>query len=472
MWGINRVQGQCQKKERSMPTITSQISEFSVNLQYEDLPEEVVFQVKRFLLDSVGCAFGGWDTEDVQIQMEIHREMGGKQEATVMVGGIRLPMNHAALMNSLLIRALDYNDIYWEEDPSHPSDIIPAALSPAEVISANGKDVITAIALAYEFEQRMCEFAHPGIRERKWHHATLTGFVSPIVAGKILGLTREQMVQAIGISGSHCCTLGAVTAGKLTNMKNTVDPLAVQSGVLAAQLAKAGYSGPEHVIDGKEGLVETFGPEFELDLLTRDLGKDWRIPRCSMKAFAAEALTHSPITAVLKIVNDNKLKPSDISEIRVKTVARAADILSDPSKYQPTSKETADHSLPFCLAAAVVDGMVTPAQFKDEKLKDPRIWDLLPKIKVAAEPEFEKLFPRLKATEVSITTTEKKNYTIRVDYPKGDYRDPMSEDELLYKFDSMVLDKTGQKKRDTMVERIMNLEKEKNIRDFMQALTS
>lgn len=454
-----------------MPTISHKIAEFAVNLKYEDLPEEVVFQVKRFLLDSIGCAFGGWDTEDVQIQFRLHQQMNGTEEGTVLVSGAQMPMNHAALLNSLLIRALDYNDIYWEEDPSHPSDIIPAALTPAEVLSKSGKDVITAIALAYEFEQRMCEFAHPGIRERKWHHATLTGFVSPIVAGKILGLNVEQMVNAIGISGSHTCTLGAVTAGKLTNMKNTVDPLAVQSGVLAAQLAKDGYTGPEHVIDGKEGLVDTFGPDFELNLLTDNLGKDWRILRCSMKAFAAEALTHSPITAVLKIVREHHLKPENISGILVKTISRAADILSDPSKYKPTSKETADHSLPYCLAAAVMDGMVTPAQFTEEKLKDPQIWNLLPKIKVVAEPEFEKLFPRLKTSEVTITTTDGKSHTLRVDYPKGDYRDPMSEEELLDKFDSMVLAKVGKERRDRMVELIMNLEKVDNMKDFMRWMT-
>ncbi len=453
-----------------MPTISHKISEFAVNLKYEDLPAEVVFQVKRFLLDSIGCAFGGWDTEDIQIQHKLHKQMGGTPEATVLVSGAKLPMNHATLLNSLLIRALDYNDIYWEEDPSHPSDIIPAALTPAEALGRSGKDLVTAIVLAYEFEQRMCEFAHPGIRERKWHHATLTGFVSPIAAGKILGLNVDQMVKAIGISGSHTCTLGAVTAGKLTNMKNTVDPMAVQAGVLAAQLAKEGYSGPEHVIDGKEGLTDTFGPEFELNLLTDNLGKDWRILRCSMKAYSAEALTHSPITAVQKIVKDNNLKPRDISGILVKTVARAADILSDPSKYKPTSKETADHSLPYCLAAAVADGMVTPAQFKEEKLKDPQIWELMPKIKVVAEPEFEKLFPRLKATEVTVTDSKGNKHTLRVDYPKGDYRDPMSEDELFYKFDSMVLDKMGREKRDRMVELIMNLENVNNIRDFMQAM--
>ncbi len=451
-----------------MPTISHHLAEFAVNLKYEDLPNEVVDFVKRFLLDSIGCAFGGWDTEDVQIQNKIHEQMGGKPEATVMVSGAKMPMSHATLLNSLLIRALDYNDIYWEEDPSHPSDIIPAALTPGEVLNKTGKDVITAIVLAYEFEQRMCEFAHPGIRERKWHHATLTGFAAPIVAGKILNLNVDQMVNAIGIGGSHCCTLGAVTAGKLTNMKNSVDPMSVEAGVKAALLAREGYSGPEHVIDGKEGLVDTFGPEFELNILTDNLGKDWRILRCSMKAFAAEALTHSPITAVLKIVNEHQLKPEAINKISVKTVARAADILSDPSKYKPTSKETADHSLPYCLAAAIVDGMVTPAQFKDEKLKDPQIWDLLPKIEVVAEPEFEKLFPQLKATEVSIQTNDDEHHTLRVDYPKGDYRDPMSEDELLYKFDSMVMEKVGKQKRDRIVELIMNLENVEGMKEFMK----
>ena len=123
--------------------------------------------------------------------------------------------------------------------------------------------------------------------------------------------------------------------------------------------------------------------------------------------------------------------------------------------------------MPYCLAAVIVDGMVTPAQFKEEKLRDPQIRELLPRIKVVAEPEFEKLFPRLKATEVTITTTDGRQFTLRVDYPRGDYRDPMSEEELLAKFESMVLEKVGKEKRDRMVELILNLEKIDDVRDFM-----
>ena len=140
---------------------------------------------------------------------------------------------------------------------------------------------------------RFCEAAFPGIRERGWHHATLTAFVSPIVAGRALHLDWEQIQHAIGISASRHATLGAVTAGKLTMMKNTVDPMATQSGVLAALMAEKGYTGPEHVVDGKEGLTHCFGPSWKLNLLTDGLGESWRITQCGMKAFPTEALpTH------------------------------------------------------------------------------------------------------------------------------------------------------------------------------------
>jgi len=215
-------------------SIARQIAEFAVGLKYEDLPAEVVHEEKRYLYDSVGCAFGGYHTKDVNILKDIYSDMAGTGEATLIGFGDKLPAVNATLVNSLMVRALDFNDIYWKEDPSHPSDLIPAALAAGELADASMEDVIVAIVLAYEFEQRLCLFAKPGVRERKWHHATLTQFVSPVVAGKLLGLTVDQMVHAIGISGSHNHTIGCPTAGKLTMMKNTVDPMAVQSGVFAA----------------------------------------------------------------------------------------------------------------------------------------------------------------------------------------------------------------------------------------------
>ena len=307
-------------------SISRIISEFALGLKYEDIPENVVNEVKRYLYDSVGCAYGAQNTNDVNIIRNLYVDMGGKEEATVIGFGHKMPAVNATLVNSLMIRALDFNDIYWKDDPSHPSDIIPAALSIGEMVGASMKDVIVAIVLAYEFEQRLCLFAKPGVRERKWHHATLTQFVSPIVAGKLLGLNVDQMVNAIGINGSHNHTIGCPTAGKLTMMKNTVDPMAVQSGVFAALMAQKGFSGTEKVFEGKEGFMDAFigwnakeeklNPtemkgrdgvsewSWDVDALIGNLGKDYKILECGMKAFPTEALTHTHISCAIKAMTE------------------------------------------------------------------------------------------------------------------------------------------------------------------------
>lgn len=440
-------------------SISRTIAKFAVNLQYKDLPKEVIHEVKRYLYDSIGCAFGGYHTKDVRIIRNIYKDMGGTEEATVLVFGDKIPAVNATLVNSLMIRALDFNDIYWKEDPSHPSDLIPAALATAEMVGASMEEVITAIVLAYEFEQRLCEFAVPGIRERKWHHATLTQFVSPIVAGKILGLTVDQMVNAIGISGSHNHTIGCPTAGKLTMMKNTVDPMAVQAGVFAAMMAQRGYTGTEAVFEGKEGFMDCFfgwdvkeqkvkpvqmqGREtlgewkWDIEKLIGGLGNSFKILECSMKAFPTEALTHTHISATLKVVTKNNITYDQIESVTITTIARACDILFDPHKYRPESRETADHSLPYCIAAALVDHKITTSSFSEEKLKDPRIWEVIDKIHGEASEEFEKMFPAKQPSKVVIKTKDGREFSEYLEYPKGDPREPMTMEDLDNKFEGL-----------------------------------
>jgi hypothetical protein len=264
--------------------ITATMARWAAGLTFEQLPREVVHHAKRFLLDSLGCAVGGYLQHDVRIALEVLEETAGRGPATVIGSGRRIDPVSAAVANALMVRVMDYNDIYWKQDPSHPSDIIPAALACGELAGSGGRELIVGIVLGHEFEQRLCEAAFPGIRERGWHHATLTAFVSPLVAGRMLRLSWEQLQHAIGISASRHATLGVVTAGRLTMMKNTVDPMATQSGVLAALLAERGYTGPEHVVDGKEGLAHCLGPEWKLEVLTAGLG---RLPHhsCGMKAY-------------------------------------------------------------------------------------------------------------------------------------------------------------------------------------------
>ena len=472
-------------------SISRQIAEFAVSLKFVDLPDEVVNEVKRYMYDSIGCAYGGYHTKDLNIIRDIYIDIGGKDDATVLGFGDKLPAVNATLINSLMVRALDFNDIYWKDDPSHPSDIIPAAWAVGELVNANMKDVIVAIVLAYEFEQRLCLFAKPGVRERKWHHATLTQFVSPIVAGKLLGLTVDEMVHAIGISGCHNHTIGCPTAGKLTMMKNTVDPMAVQSGVFAALMAQKGFSGTEKVFEGKEGFMDAFigwnakdeslkptdmegrdgvsSWSWDIDALVGGLGDSYKIMECGMKAFPTEALTHTHLSCVLNAMIGNNLEYSDIKEVKVTCFAQAYDILFDPTKYRPESRETADHSLPYCMAVAMVDKKITTDSFSDEKLNDPRIYEVIDKIIGEPSQEFEKMFPAKQPSRVVVTTNDGRMFEEYLEYPKGDPREPMTMDDLENKFNSLAGDKFDASAKKQLKETIFNCE-EMNAVEFMETL--
>jgi 2-methylcitrate dehydratase len=454
-----------------MPNVTLTIAEWAASVNYEDLPTEVVTEAKRFLMDSMGCALGGAQQHDVHIAREVLGECAGSGDATVLVTGERWDPVSASLLNALMIRVMDYNDIYWKQDPSHPSDIIPAAMAAAERAGRSGRDLLVGIALAYEFEQRLCEVSFPGVREIGWHHATLTAAASPIAAGRMLGLSAEQMQHAIGISASRHCTTGSVTAGKLTMMKNTVDPMATQSGVIAALLAEKGYTGPEHVLDGKEGFSHVFDTEWKFAILTDGLGETWRILQCGMKFFPTEALTHAPISATLDLIIENDLAPEEVESVTIYSLARAADILADPSKYDPRSKETADHSLPYVIAAAVAERQVTPLQFTDEKIMDPTIRAQLNKVKVIADPEIEAVFPELQRVRVVIRTTNGREVEKQLDYPKGDPRNPLTNEEISGKFKALAEGIATEADVERMQAAINQTESFDNVRVLMGELT-
>jgi len=455
-----------------METISQRWAKFALGLNYENIPSVALEEAKRFLLDSVGCAFSALDNKDTQAAYNYIQDLGGNKQATVIGWGEKANLPQATLMNSLLVRALDYNDIYWEQDPSHPSDIIPAVLSTGEFMKKNGKEVLVGIIIAYELEMRLCLAAFPGVREIGWHHATLTQLVSPVVAGRMLDLNEEEIVAAIGISGSSHFTLGGVVAGHLTNMKNAADPFAVEAGVRAALLASKGYTGPVEVFEGKEGLFEVLDKvKWDRDVLTKGLGEKFLINQCGYKAFPTEALTHQPITAALEVMQENNLDPKEVEEVLVETTTRGADILSDPSKYKPTTKETADHSLPYCIAVAVAKGNVLPSDFEEDALRDPLVWSLLDKIKVIANPEIDALFPKVKRAIVTIKTPQGE-FKKQEDFAKGQPERPLSEEELVSKFKANSEKKISPSGMEDIIKATQELENIDEIGEYMKLLVS
>jgi len=451
-------------------SISRRIAEFVYNLRFEDIDPESIRHAKRFLFDTLGCALGGHRADDCEISLGVIEGLGGTPESTLIATGFRTNAYMAALANALMVRVMDYNDIYWKEDPSHPSDIIPAALAVGEREGKSGKDLLVGIIIGHEIEMRLCEYVTPGIRERGWHHATLTQLVSPLVAGKMLDLNVDQLTNATGISGCHNFTLGAVAAGKLTMMKNTVDPMATQSGVLAALLAQKGYIGTEAIYEGKEGFCQQMGEGYKPEVLFDGLGKEFKIKDCSFKAFPTEFLTQSPVTAALKLVKEHDIKWEDVAEVTVHTIHRAVDILADPSKYHPTSKETADHSMPYCVGAAIMDRMVTPLQFKEKRIADPKLIDLIQKIKVVADDKLEAEFPKLQPSVVDIKTNSGEAFTQRVDYAKGDPRETMTDSDLMDKFYGLTADFLSEERRKAIHDMVYDMENLKSIAELMKAL--
>src|SRR3989442_7919941 len=459
------------------------IVEWACALKYEHLSPEAIQAAKLFWFDSIGCALGGSQQDDARILLKHYRAMGGGNgSATVLVSGFKTNPVDAAFLNGHMIRAMDYNDIYWKADPCHPSDLITAPLALCESEGLGGRDLILATIIAYEIEMRLCEVGRPGVREYGWHHATLSAFAAPVAAGRGVNLPRDQMVSPMGNSAARTICPGAVTAGKLTNMKNTVDPWAGRMGAESALLAREGFSGPEHIIDGKEGLFAVFKhvqykgepAAFDGKALVADLPNSpkshYRILDCGMKSFPIEALSHAPLTAMMKTVKENKIKAADVKEIKVEVIARAADILGDPHKYRPSSKETADHSLPYCMAVGLVDGMVTPLQFREDRVPDQSLIPIMDKIKVVDNEEFEALFPKFQPSRVTITTNDGKSHSTRVDVPKGDPRDPMTEEEIAVKFNALGGEVIGKEQCEQLRQCIMNLDAAENVEELL-ALT-
>ncbi len=454
-----------------MESITRTLAKFARSLTYEAIPQPARNEAKRFLLDSIGCALAALDLPDMRAAHRYIEGLGGMPQATVIGYGTKTNLPNATLMNALLVRAMDYNDIYWRNDPSHPSDLLPAALAPAELHHMSGKDLIVGMVIAYEIELRLCNAAQPGVREVGWHHASLTQFASPFVAGRMLGLSEEEMVAAAGISGSSHFTLGGVVAGHLTNMKNTADPMASEAGVRAALLAATSYTGPTELFEGKEGVFEVIkNVSWDRRAILSGLGKEFVITECGTKAFPTEALTHQPITATLEAMAEAAIDPHDVAEVLVKTTTRGADILSDPSKYRPTTKETADHSLPYCIAVAIAKGNVLPSDFTDEALKDPLVWELLPRIKVAADPQIDALFPKVKRAVVRITTKDGTTYTKEEDHAKGQPERPLTDGELVDKFRANAKAVLSEARLARAVEATFHLEEIKDIRDYVTLL--
>jgi len=423
--------------------VTLELAKYARSLTFQDLPKDVIHQTKRVVLDTLGCAIGGYESEASQVIQEVVKELGHPGEATVFGSGLRTSCLNAALANGAMVRYLDYNDTAFiiqgetYRTGYHPSEVIPAILALGEQQHLSGKEAMTAINVGYDLSLAFLEgVVGRGMEKRGWNGDTRGAYIMPLVAGKILGLNEVQMENAVGIAGSCHAILGILDtpAEEYTMTKNIRFPTMAYGGILAAMLAQKGFTGPTSIIEGHDGFAEVImNGEYDLGKLLDIEGK-FAIRETCIKSIIADFSSHGHLAATLSLVREHDINPGDVAEVRITTSKRCAEHTGDPVKKYPKNKETADHSSYYLTAIAIMDRQIGPDQFTQEKYADPEVRELIDKVVLKGDPNLDKVRP---AGISEIITKQGEKYSARVDYPRGHARNPMTDEEIVGKFQGM-----------------------------------
>lgn len=456
-----------------MKTLSVGLADYATSLEFEDLPPEVVHEVKRRLIDSLGCALGAYGSRPGKIARGVALQVKTTDGASVIGHGCGTSADLAAFANGVLVRYLDFNDTYLSKEPAHPSDNIPAALAMAEAGGLGGKALITAIVLGYEVQCRLCDAA--SLRQKGWDHVGYVSISSALAAARLLGLDRERAANAISLSVTPNIALRQTRVGELSMWKGCAAANAARNGVFAALLAKGGMTGPPEVFEGEKGFFGQVTGPFELDLKSFGGGNGggggggknrFKILDTYIKHYPSEYHSQAAVEAALDLKKEVKVE--DIEEITIETYDAAVDIIAgDRSKWAPETRETADHSLPYCVAVALVDGRVGLEQFTEERIRDPRVKTLVRKVKVKRNPEHTRLYPGALPCLVEIKTRSGELRSRTVTLPKGHPENPLSDSEVEDKFTSLTPDRLKGRAKEILY-RIWTLEDLGSIGGFMR----
>ncbi|MFC2059621.1 MmgE/PrpD family protein [Chloroflexota bacterium] len=433
-------------------SITYQFARYALSLKYDLLPKEVVHQAKRSLLDALGCAIGAYDAPGRPICESMIRELGGTNEATIFGSGLMTSAANAALVNSFLVRFLDYNDL---GGGGHNSDAIPAILAVAEREKAGGRDFLTSMVISYELGARVVEAATGSSWDDKGFNQDVRGGLNmPPALGILMGLDEAQIANAIGICASRSLPLGILDAHREENTmaKNIRFGFVAHDAILACMLSKGGFTGPVRVVEGESGFRQVvLQGSMDLDKLV-DFSR-WRILNTRHKVLCANGTTIGHVLATLAIVKEHDLKPENIASVRIRADVREARHTTTLAKKYPRNAESADHSAFYANAIVIKERVFGPESVEPEKFTDPIVMDLIDRITVEADPDL----PR-RAGISEIITTDGRHFEKRVDTPHGLGDDPLSDPELEDKFKEMALKRMNEKQVQKIIDTVWRLD--------------
>src|SRR5437773_6602400 len=456
-------------------TLAHQLADYACALRFEDLSKDVVHEVKRRVIDSLGCALGAWKEEPCAIARKVASDFSTKDGSIIIGTNHKVPPDWAAFANGCCIRYFDYNDTYLSKEPAHPSDNIAAALAAAESVGASGRELITAIALAYEVQCRFCDAA--SIRARGWDHVTYGAFSTALAGANLMKLDPKKTRHAVNIAGVAGAAMRQARVGELSHWKGVAFANAARHGVFSALLARAGMTGPGPIFEGQMGFEKQLGvslgnvaEKFAVPFAKNGEGTASMILRTSIKFWTAEYHSQSAIEAALFLRGEIG-DPARVRAMTIESHDASVDIIgSEPETWKPETRETADHSLPYITAIALIDGEVTEKQFQPKRFTDPTIWKFLENVTVQRNDELSSLYAKAVANIVHVTLQDGRELTKRVDYPLGNALNPVSDKLLEGKFDTLVVPALGEACAKKIVDLAWKLDEAKNVDQLMQAL--
>lgn len=448
-------------------SIAHQFARYALGLKYEMLPETVVHQAKRCLLDALGCAIGAYKSPGRPIVEDTIKDLGGKEEATVLGSGVRTTALNATLVNSFLIRYLDYNDM---GGGGHNSDSIASILAVAEREKAGGREFLTSLVISYELGARFSDAlgGHTSYESKGWTIDIRGGVSMPPTLGRLMGLNEDQIANAIGICASHAIPLGILDTNREENTmsKNLRFGLVTYDAILACLLAKKGFTGPIRVVEGESGIREVI-MKGEMDLERMVDFSGWRILNTRFKNLCANGSSFGHVLATLALVKENDLRPEDIVAVRIKTGPRESRHTGSLVKKYPRDAENADHSAFYANAIAIKERHFGPSSVEPEKFNDPVILDLIEKITIEADPS---LSNHSFAGISEITTRDGHKFEKRIDFPHGFAEDPLTDRELEEKFREMAIEHFSDEQINKIFKTIWNAEALNNITKLIKLM--
>jgi 2-methylcitrate dehydratase len=451
------------------PTLAHRLATYAHGLTFDKLTPEAVHEAKRRFIDSFATAVGAMPAEAYQVAKRCALRVSGNPGASVLGGG-RSSVEWATFVNGLLIRYLDFNDTYLSKEPAHPSDNLAAVLAAGEAAGAGGKDLITAAVLAYEVQCRFCDAA--SLRKHGVDHVTYGAVSSALAAGKLMGLDVAKLTHAVGIAGVCNVALRQTRSGELSEWKGCAFANAARNGVFAATLAGEGLSGPAPVFEGDLGFFRLVTREpFDPAPFGGEFGNsgEFMINRTYIKFWPAEYHSQSAIDAALQLRAELGGDVSGVSAVDIDTFEASYNIIGKyPEAWAPKTRETADHSLPYCTAAALFDGEVYLNTFDAARFADPALVAFTGKVRVNHDAALDARYPKGIPNRITVTLVDGRKLSKEVEFPRGHAGNPMTDAEVEAKFRMAVEPKYGKARADGMLARCWDLEGLTSVTDLIR----